>query len=267
MTNTYVEWQEDVLAARGHNAFAEAVASTNPDLVTPTRTFTHVQNFLKWGEVSDTQRFVDHKGFGDAFLYQENKAVQEIMNDIEHTLHRGSSATGATDASRQFGGFLNILTTNFTDSSGTTLTEEVFTNLMQLFYDNGVDVRPSVAFVNSWLKRTISQYSTNITRNIDAAAKMQILTIEEHQSDFGVIRIFLSRDQLKSTLNTESGNSLVLIDPSFFETAWLAPLQSEVLSRDGTRTRFQIQANMTLIFRTEKAGGGGTGFVPNVLAG
>jgi len=106
VSGTYVEWQEDVLAARAHNAWVEGVDSTNPNLATPTRTFTHVQNFLKFGEVSDIQKFVDHKGFSDAYLYQEQKKVNELLNDVEHTLHRGSAATGATDAARQFPGFL-----------------------------------------------------------------------------------------------------------------------------------------------------------------
>ncbi len=264
VTGTYVEWLEDALAARGHNAQPEGVDSTNPDSVTPTRTFTHVQNFLKWGEVSDIQRFVNHKGFNDAMLYQKDKRMQELLNDIEHAIHRGSSATGATNASRQFGGLLNIHTTNFTASSGTTLTESVFNNLLQAFYDNSVDARPSVAFVNSWLKRTISLYSTNITKNVNASEKVQILTVERHQSDFGDVYIYLARDQLNSVTKYLQGSSIVLLDPSFYETGWLTPPQSEELARQGTKTRFQIQANMTLIYRTQKAGGGGTGFVPNV---
>jgi hypothetical protein len=264
VSGTYVEWQEDALASRAHNAWLEGVDSTNPDLTTPSRKFTHVQNFMKFGEVSDIQRYVDHKGFNDAYMYQENKKVNELLNDIEHTLHRGSAATGATDTARQFPGLLNILTTNFTSSSGTTLTEEVFNNLLQLFYDNAVDVTPSVAFVNSWLKRTISLYSTNVTRFMPAMTPVQKLVIEEHQSDFGTVRIYLSRDQLKSASKVTSGNSIVFIDPSYFETGWLSPLTSEQLARQGSKTRFMIQANMTLIYRTEKAGGGGTDFVPYI---
>lgn len=262
VTGTFVEWLEDTLATRGHNAYQENVDSTNPDLGVPTRSFTHVQNFLKWGEVSDIQRFVNHKGFGDAFSYQENKKVQELLGDIEHTIHRGTAATGATNAARQFGGLLNIHFTNFTNTSGTTLTEEVFVDIKQQFYDNSIDVRPSLVMTNSWLKRTISQFSTNITRNINAEQMKQVNIIEEHQSDFGTVRMMLSRDQLKGATKTSSGNSLIILDPSYYETGWLTPLQSETLARSGTKTRFQIQANMTLIFRTEKAGGGGTGYVP-----
>ena len=240
----------------------ESVDSTNPNLTTPSRTTAAVQNFLKFGEVSDIQRFIDHKGFSDAYLYQEQKKMNELLNDIEHTIHRGSAATGATNAARQFNGFLNLFSTNWTSSSGTTFTEEIFMNQLQAFYDNSIDVRPSAAFVNSWLKRTISQFSTNVTRYTDNMKAVQKVLIEEHQSDFGIVRIFLSRDQLKGTSKTVYGNSIVLIDPSYFQTGWLSPVTSETLARSGTKTRFQLQGNMTLIYRTEKAGGGGTGYVP-----
>lgn len=265
VNTTFIEWLEDTLPSRGYNAYDEGVDATDPALTTPTRTFTHVQQFARWAKVSDIQRFVDHKGFSDALLYQEKKLMEATMNDIEHAIHRGSSATGATNAPRQFGGLLNILTTNFTDASGVTLTETVFVNLTQLFVDNGTEVRPNVAFVNSWLKRTISHYATKVTRNVDASARVQELVVEQHKGDFGDISVFYSRDQLKGATSTGPGNSLVLLDPSFFETGWLTPLRSEILARGGLNTKLQMSANMTLIYRTQRAGGGGPNFCPYLV--
>jgi hypothetical protein len=180
---------------------------------------------------------------------------------LEHAVNRQTSVTGATNAARQFNGLLNIFTTNFTSSSGTTLTEDLFGDLMQSFQVNDSDIRPSAVLVNNWLKRTISQYSTRVTRYVDAAARVQINTIERHSSDFGEVDVYYSRDQLRSTTRAGSGNSIVILDPNFFEVGFLQPLQSEMLERDGLRTRFQISAMATLIYRTQRAGGGGTGFV------
>lgn len=261
---TFIEWLEDSLPSRGHNAYIEGVTASDQALTTPSRTFTHVQQFARWGFVSDTQRAVEHKGFADAYLYQERKAVEATMNDLEHTLHRGSSATGATSAARQFGGLLNVLSTNFTDSSGTTLTEEVFGDLIQLYVDNNVDVRPTTAFVNAYLKRTISLYSTKNTFYIPALSNVQSLVVEQYKSDFGDVGVYFSRDQLISASKVTYGNSVVLLDPSYFEVGFLVPLRTETLARDGLRTRFQVSAEATMIYRTEKAGGGGTGFVPYI---
>jgi len=261
VATTFVEWLEDSLPARAHNAYIEGVASTDPALTVPTRSYAHVQTFARWGQVADTQRSVDHKGFADAYLYQERKAVDATLNDIEHALHRGSAATGATSAARQFAGLLNIFSTNFTDCSQLTMTEEVFGNLLQLFWDNSVDIRPSYAMMNSLLKRTISLYATKNTFNLDAQARIQSLVTEVHHSDFGDIFLDLSRDQLKAASKTVTGNSIVLLDPSYFEVGFLQPLQVETLARDGLRTRFQVSAECTLIYRTQKAGGGGINLV------
>jgi hypothetical protein len=247
VATTYPNWLEDTLSARAHNATVEGAGFTSPALSTPSRIFQHVQSFSDWGRVADEQRLVQHAGLDDMLTYQENKSVQTVLNDIEHTIHRGSSATGATNAARQFGGLLNIFgTATMTSSSGTTLTETIYGDYIQSFTDNSYDIFPTLTFVNSFLKRTISLFNTNITRNVEAAAKIQILTIERHTTDFGDTFVHYSRDQLNAANKTSQGNSLVILDPNFFETGWLRSLMSERLARDGLRDRFQVNAMMTL---------------------
>lgn len=268
VTNTYVEQLTDELGSRGHNAQIEGAAATNPSLQQPLRHFSHVQSFAEWGVVSDEQRLVGHYN-GDPFTYQVAKKVDELMNDLEHALHRGSSITGATDAARQLNGMLNIFagqtgTLTFTDSSGTTLTEEVFIDLLQVFRDQRLGVRPTQCYVNSYLKRTISEYSTKITRNVDASSKVQMLVVERHESDFGSLDILYTEDQLNSASKVTSGSSLIFIQPDLFRVGWLRPPTVEQLSRDGLRDRFQINAQATLLYDHDRGGGGGTGFVPYI---
>lgn len=261
--SAFVEWLSDSLAARGHNAVAEGIAYTEQSLTMPTRTFNHVQSFYKSGSVSDTERQVDHAGFDDPFTYQEMKRFLELRNDMEHALHRGSAATGATNAARQMNGMLNVLSTNMTSSSGTTLTETVFNDILELVYQNG-SVQPSEVYCNSRIKRTISGYNTKTTFNIDAKDKRQILATDFYGSDFGDLRIYLARDQLRSATAAAYGNSWIVIDPKYFMTGWLQTVRRETLARDGLRDRFQMSAKATLIHKTEAAGGGMTGVVANV---
>jgi hypothetical protein len=99
---------------------------------------------------------------------------------------------------------------------------------------------------------------------VNASERLQELVIERHTSDFGDVFKYFSRDQLKSTAKSganSSGNSLVFLDSSFFETGWLQPLISEEIARIGLSTRFQISAMLTLVYRTQKAGGGASGVV------
>lgn len=264
----FFERLEDTLKTRGHNAVLEGAQHTTPDLSQPERLQFIVQRFARWGEVSDEQRDTAHYT-QDPFSYQVAKNMEELLNDIEHTLCRGSAVTGNTDSARQLEGLLNVFnfngTTTFeTDASGTTLTEKVFIDRLQTFRDQKYDVDINTALVGARLKRTISEYSTKITRNVDAMDKMQVLTVERHSSDFGDVDIVYSEDQLESVDDTSQGNSLVLIDRNKFNVAWFKAPTFEQLSRQGFSDRFQETAQCTLTYGSKKFGGGGLGYVANI---
>jgi hypothetical protein len=262
----FVERLEDTLASRGHNAVQEGASHTSPSLTQPSRLVYHVQRFADWGEVADEQRDVAHYN-GDPFAYHISKNLQELMNDVEHALHRGSAITGASGTARQLLGLLNMFVNEPTwtaDASGTTFTEKVFIDILQSFRDQNFDVNPDTVLVNSWLKRSISEFSTKITRNIDASERLQQLVVERHSSDFGDVDVFYTEDQLLGDSVTEQGNSAVVIDRQFFEKGWFKAPTVEPLSRQGFSTRFQATAQCTLLYKTLRAGGGGVGYVPNI---
>jgi len=269
VSNTYVEILTDAYGSRKPNAWVEGVQATDMSMGQPTRHYVHVQSFANWGYVSDEQRLVRHYN-EDPYTYQVKKRLNELLNDIEHAMHRGSAATGDTSANaRQFNGLLNIFagqsgTKTFTDTTGITFTEEVLVDLLQVFQDSSLDVTPTQAYVASYLKRTISEFSTRITRNVDAAARKQELIIERHASDFGDLDILYSEDQLKSASKTVVGNSISFVDPESFRAGWLKAPTVEGLARDGLRDRFQMNAQVTLVYDHEKGGGGGTGFIPYI---
>lgn len=266
ISSLFLERLEDTLKTRGHNAVLEGAQHTSPNLIQPERLQYIVQRFARWGEVSDEQRDTSHHN-QEPFSYQVAKNIEELLNDIEHALHRGSAITGNTDAARQMDGLLNILPGEATftdDASGTTLTEKVFVDTLQTFKDQSYDVNPNTTIVNSWLKRTISEFSTKVTRNVDVDARMQALVIERHSSDFGDVDIVYSEDQLKANSATEQGNSLVHIDRGMFKVGWFKPPTVEQLTRQGFSDRFQETAQVTLTYGTKKAGGGGVGYVANI---
>lgn len=264
----FFERLEDTLGARGHNAVQEGAPFTAPALTTASRLGYHVQRFAEWGQVSDEQRDSSHYN-GDPFSYQVGKKMDEMLNDVEHALHRGSVVSGASGTARQLDGLLNIFdvtgTVTFqTDASGTTFTEPEFINRLQVFRDQKYGIRPSVAICGAYLKRTISEFSTKVTRNVDAAGLRQILLVERHTSDFGDVDIVYSEDQLQASSATEAGNSICMIDPAYFKVGWFKAPTFEKLTRDGFRDRFQMTCQATLVYKTRKAGGGGKGYVANV---
>lgn len=244
-----VEWLVDSFAASADNAFIEGIAHTALDLTVPTRAANIVQTFYKGGNLADTERNVAHLGMDDPLVYYEAKHVVEIKKDMEKALVRGSAITGDTDTACRLGGFLNVLSTNKTAMSAVTMTEEVFNDILEMVWGN-TSMMPNEVYVGAKLKRTISMYNTNVTRNIDAVSKAQILTVSNYDSDFGPLRIFLHRE----LTSNNSANEMLVIDPNWFATGWLQPLRRETLPRDGLRQRYQMSAEATLFYRNEKAG-------------
>lgn len=255
----YVEFLQDSFDSAGVNAWIEGAAATDVTLTTPSRQAVHVQNFQKHFWVSGRQQAVTHAGLSNMLSYQEMKKTVEIKNDIEHALHRGSAVTGNTDTAPQFAGLLNVITTFNTSSSGTTLTESVFNDLVTQVFESPVNIRE--VYCNMLVKRTINGYTTNVTRNIDADARRQLNLVNVYESEIGVLGIFKSRDQLQAADKTSSGNSFVAIDPDYFFKGWLRPLQSIVLGKDGDRERRMLVTELTLVPRHEKGGVAATDYV------
>ena len=259
----YVEWPTDTLRARAKNAHVEGVAASDGPLTTPTRTFNHVQTFYDSGFVSDRQRNVTHAGTGDMLTYQERKLFLAHRNDIEHALHRGSAASGTTNVAPQLNGLLNHSSTLLSDHSGVTLTETVFNDILQRSFDFMVNL--TQAYVGPLLKRTISGYTTNVTRNIDADRRRQILAIDNYDSDFGPVEVVKSRDQINAaTKTTDTANTILIVDPELMQTGWLQRTRSERLARGGIRDSFQISSELTLIVRAPQAINGATNVRPNI---
>lgn len=247
--NVYPQWLVDVYADASHQAQLEGIAHTALSLTVPTRAANITQLFYKGASISDRQRAVMHAGFEDPFVYYEGKHVVEIKRDMELSIVKGSAVTGDTDTAVQMNGFMNFISTNKTAASALTLTELVFNNLLELGWQNTA-MFPNEVYVGPKLKRTISLYATKNTPFLMADQKKQILTTNQYDSEFGLLTVFLHRDLTSGT----DTNELLIIDPNWFATGWLQPMRREVLARDGKRDRYQISAELTVLFRNEKAG-------------
>ncbi|RLC82783.1 MAG: hypothetical protein DRJ03_18495 [Chloroflexi bacterium] len=249
VSNVHVQWMIDTFADAATNKNLEGKAFTDGTLTPPTRVSNTTQIFYKAGMVSDRTDKTAHAGMSDPLAYYEGKSVIEIKKDMELALVKGSAATGDTDTETQLAGFFNAITTNKTNLSSMTLTESLFGNLLELTWGN-TDAQPTDVYVGPKLKRTISNYNTNITRNIDAEMKKQVQTISNYESDFGLLNIHLHRD----IDSNDSDSRILCIDPRYFATGWLQPLRRELLPRDGKRTRYQVSGEFTLLYGNEKAG-------------
>jgi hypothetical protein len=259
VSNAFVQWLTDSFSSAAANAWLEGIAFTAQALTAPSRASNITQIFYDGAAISDRTMREDHAGMSDPVAYYEGKDLIELKKDMELALVKGSAATGDTDTANQMNGFFNVLSTNKTSSSSITLTESVFNNLLELTWGN-TDVMPTDVYLGPKLKRTISGYSTDVTRNLDAKEKLQSLTVNQYDSDFGAVNIHLHRD----INSTNSACDLLCIDPRYFATGWLQPPRREMLPRDGKRVRYQLSGEFTLLYGNEKAGMAAEHFNPYI---
>lgn len=249
-TNTLHEWPEDTLTTRADNAVVEGSAFSYGTLSAPSRVNNFTQIFAETYQVSSTNRWTPGAGVDDQYLYQESKAIKQIATDIEHALLRGSKASGNASTARRLGGMLNFVTTNATAvASGTKLTESFFAGLQELVWIAGGKV--DEVYVNSKLKRIISGYTAGVQKNVDAFDARMINKLDVYESDFGMVRLYLSRDMLSGT----NAASILLCDSTKNYMAVGEPvrvLSREEVAQTGHGTNGVIRGEVTLEVRAER---------------
>lgn len=258
----FVEYLEDTLSAASVNAYKEGVAATDPALTTPSRNASIVQNFQKHYHVSGRELAVEHAGLANMLTYQGVKAMKTLKTDIENALVCGTAVTGNTDTAPQFGGLIEKISTINTSSSGTTLTESVFNDLISLAYSYAVNLRE--VYCNMLVKRTINGFSTNINRQINAAERRQIDLVDVYDSEVGRLAIFKERYVPQAASKTAYGNDFIALDPDYFQVGWLRPIQEKALGLDGDRERRMLVGELTLVVRSSKGGVVGQDYVANI---
>ncbi|UOF78249.1 major capsid protein [Caudoviricetes sp.] len=244
--NVEHQWPEDTLAARGDNAQVEGNIFSYGTVTAPSRRSNFTQVFNKTFWVSSTERWVRGAGVDDQYQYQKQKALMEIANDVEHAFIRGSRASGNASTARRMAGALNFVTTNATTvASETKLTESFFNGLGELAYYQGG--RPDEVYVGARLKRVISSYTAGITKNIAADDKRLVNSLDVYESDFGLMKIFLSRDQLTNAGAT--GNSILIIENRKFKMAVGEPIRvlgMDEVAQDSNGSKGVVRGELTL---------------------
>lgn len=258
-TQTLHEYLSDTFSASGDNAAVEAAAFSAVDLTQPTRLTNITQIFTDYIQVSGTERKVAVGGTQDPFDYQINKVLVEHAKDIERALMAGSTASGSSGVARRLEGVINGISTNATTrSSGSSLGETIFNDIIELIYASTDTVADEI-YVGGTLKRDISGFTgrgAGTEYILDASDPRIFNTADVYVSDFGVHRVFLHRE----VPNGANAKMLVAIRKDMWQKSWLRPTFVEPLARDGDRDRAQIISELTLENRGEKASAAVGGF-------
>lgn len=247
-------WQTRELSTRNDNAEIEGYTYAFAAPVLPVRVNNFTQIISKTARVSKTSQASSRHAIEDLVADQIEQRMVEWKTDAEHALLRGSDASGnASDTARRMNGLLNVITSNATAfASGVTLGEDELNDLLESVWDAGGN--PRDALVHGFLKRRISSFSANATKNFDATDRKVVNTISIYESDFSTLAVQLSRDML----NGAALNNIVVLDRDLFAKAWLRPTEVTRVAEVASSHDTVIEGELTLEFGNQAAAGTAT---------
>lgn len=240
-TNTLHEWLVDDYADSGDNAAVESSDASDVDLDQPDRSTNVLQIFRKVVKVSDTERAISHYGHSDPYTYQLQKKMKEVARDMEKAFVQGTRASGSSGTARRTDGAIAMISTNKTSrSSGTSLSEDEYNDIMAGVYDSGTDEYPTEVHVGSYLKQVISGYTQSATKNIDADEKRMVRVINIYEGDFGEQEIYTNRE-------VPAGALMALDGPKWRVSYMQGRRPTHIpLSKTGSSTKGMVEGEATV---------------------
>lgn len=248
----YHEWVTDALhwSAGSGNAVVEGNSATTYAVYDKTRYYNYTNISDRVFAISGTEEAVSHVGVDSEYSYMLERAMKELKIKMERLLLGGSAlSAGATTVARTMAGAFYYGVNNGVCAlsgvaSTSALTETKYNDLVEDIFDAGGN--PNTTYVNGYLKRRISAFSSPNNRQITMTPDAGRLggVIDFYTSDFGTQEIILDR-HCRGLAAGETGAGLV-IDQSKFRVAYLRKPFTNPLGIDGDRKRTQILAEYCL---------------------
>jgi hypothetical protein len=245
------EWGKDTLDTVGDNAIVEGAQSSDRTITNPTRLINYTQILEKVYNITDTEEAVNSAGFDSRLAYEADKAFRSLANDAELALMRGSLVCGNNSTARQMDGVKNWFTSNnFTAPSGVSLSENMLNDYFQAVWDDGTQV--NAVYAPMRLKRRISGFTAGSTKNVDAADRRLFNAVDIYQADAAQnVKLFPHR---YVQISTDTNYDLVGINEDMFRVSYLRRPKTEMLAKDGDRSRERVVTELTLECHHEDAG-------------
>jgi predicted double-glycine peptidase len=235
------EWLTDTLGSVKTNAAAEGADFTYPTLTSPTRLFNYTQIFSQPYQVSGTERAVNTAAFNDRFSYEATKAMKMIKNDMEYAVLRGSLSCGTGSAARRLQGIKNFLSL-VTSQSGTSLTDSILNDLLQLQWDNGSET--NAIYGGMYIKRKISGFTAGATKNVEATDRRLVNSVDVYEADAAkLVKLFAHRYM---TVSGDTNYDVMGLDEDKFRIAYLRKPTTVDLAKTGDSDKGAILTEMTV---------------------
>lgn len=264
--STFPEWQKQSLrtpVATNSNIQGDETVITAAK--TTERQGNRTQIFKECAAVTRTQQAVDAAGRPNEMSYQVLLKGEELLNDMEMSLlaNQGANAGSTTvpptlagalawmssNASRGSGGSYTVYSGNQSAAvNGTTrpFTEALLKSVLASAFANGA-VGPKLALMSAAHKQVFSSFAgiADIRVNAQNSQATIIGAADKYIGDFGEL----------TTVPVQFGltRDVLIIDPAYWELAYLTPLKTEPLAKTGDSDRKQLVAEATLKALNEKS--------------
>lgn len=256
VSNTYFEWQTDVLGSAGENAVVEGNEAAFSAPAATKRMGNYCQIATKTALVSGTLDAVSKAGRKKELAYQLSQRAAELKLDVEYALVRNQAAVGGNSTTaRKTAGFESFLRTNVDRStdgtpagadptlSGTTegypnaaptddstpraFSETILKSVVKSIYESGG--KATVLMVGPAQKQLVSTFTGLSSNRNNVSSGPSAVTIvgaaDAYLSDFGLLSVVPNRVQRNQTA--------LFFNPEGIQCVFLRPFQTVDIARTG----------------------------------
>jgi hypothetical protein len=249
--NVVHQWLADTLKSVAYNSYVEGADASYPDRTDPSRLQNYTQIVRVGFDVSDSERAVNSAGFTDRYAYEQTKALKEWKADAEYSMMRASLSCGNNSTARSMLGVINFMVSNnFTNASGISLTEALLNDRLNDVWTDGVEV--NAIYCPMYMKRKISAFTAGATKQVDITDKRLVNSVDVYEADAAkMVKLFAHR---YVTVSGDTNYGVVGINEDFWRIAYLRKPFARELAKDGDSTRGEVVGELTLECLAKDAG-------------
>ncbi len=220
---------------------ADSSSSPSEEVVSVTNC---TQIFHKEILMSRNAQDIPQYGMSDPWAYKQDKAMDELMEELDRVPFYGQRAVGSASTARATGGFRTFITTNVTDLNSVALTRAAIdTQLDNCFAQGG---RPNIIFSGSYAKRKMGSFYEGFVKT-ERSEKVGGILIDRLQHPILNYEIELIVD--RNCASTD----LWGIDDRYAGYVEYQPFMFEPLAKTGDADKGQVIGEYGMVVAREKS--------------
>lgn len=262
-TNTLHEWPVYSTARpTSVTMVIEGADATIQDLTTPSRSNNRIGVIDEVVQVTSTDEGISTLTGEDQMSFQKREGLTRLKAKMEWLTINGVLAAGSSGVAAQMAGIERCISTLITArASGTSFTEAELNDMVQDSWDNvGAAYVGDTLLCPVVIKRRVSTFTANLTRNIDATAKKLDKEIRVYDSEVGQTVAIIPHKDVRTTAGSLA---VMLLREELYAHSFLAKNGEPhwvPLARTGHAEKGMYEAQFTVVSHAQNASVRRTGY-------